>query len=222
MNCAYNEMYLTRARETMGAMLDYAVWDSGTDIDYYFDLFLASGLADRFGNGDPSVIAGKSGPEIVWDVFAATGYSDARVKPRYNLDRSREYWTGWIMAHYQWRTVMPFREIAGALPPSRIRSFYSPFHERDPRAFVEKADMIYLAAKTVSNLKSRREASGMTQGQLADASGVPLRTIQQYEQRRKDIRKAGVGQVLAMSRALGCRLEDILEFAPRTAPAGLT
>ena len=126
------------------------------------------------------------------------------------------------MAHYQWRTVMPFREIAGALPPSRIRSFYSPFHERDPRAFVEKADMIYLAAKTVSNLKSRREASGMTQGQLADASGVPLRTIQQYEQRRKDIRKAGVGQVLAMSRALGCRLEDILEFAPRTAPAGLT
>ena len=213
MNCAYDEMYLPQARETMGAMFDYAVWDCKTDVDLFFDLFLASGLGDRFGNGDPTVVAGKSGPEIAWDVFAATGYSEERQKPRYNLGRSKEYWTGWAMAHYQWRTAMPFREIAAHLPPSRIRSLYSPFHERDPRAFVEKFNSIYAESRGTSNLKRRREVRGMTQGELSAASGVPLRTIQQYEQRRKDIRKAAVGQVLSMSRALGCRLEDILEFS---------
>lgn len=214
MNCAYNETYLPQARETMGAMLDYAVWDCKMDIDLFFDLFLASGLADSFGSGDPAVVAGKSGPEIVWDVFAVTGYSDERPKPRYNLGRSKEYWTGWAMAHYQWRTAMPFREIAAHLPPSRIRSLYSPFHERDPRAFVEKFNSIYAGSKETSNLKERREARRMTQRELAAASGVPLRTIQQYEQRRKDIRKAAVGQVLSIARAVGCRLEDILEFSP--------
>lgn len=213
MNCAYDELYLPQARETMGAMFDYAVWDCKTDIDFFFDLFLTSGLAERFGNGDPTVVAGKSGPEIVWDVFAATGFSDERATPRYNLDRSREYWTGWAMAHFQWHTAMPFREMTPHLGPSRIRSLYSPFHERDPRAFVEKATEIYLEAKKTSNLKMRREARKMTQCELSAASGVPLRTIQQYEQRRKDIRKAAVGQVLSIARALGCRLEDILEFA---------
>ena len=56
--------------------------------------FISAGFADRFGNGDPVVLAGKSGPEIAWDVFGATNYTDLRPKPRYNLNRSKEYWTG--------------------------------------------------------------------------------------------------------------------------------
>ena len=178
MTCAYDEMYLPQARETMGAMLDYAVWDCKVDIDRFFDLFLVSGLANRFGRGDPTVVAGKSGPEIVWDVFAATGFSDERPKPRYNMNRSREYWTGWILAHYQWHTAMSFGEIARYIPPSRVMTLYSPYHERDPRAFIERADEIYLDAKPEANLKMRREARRMSQSELAAASGVPLRTLQ--------------------------------------------
>ena len=60
MTFAYDEIYLPQARETMGAMFDYAVWDCKVDIDRFFDLFLVSGLADRFGRGDPTVVAGKS------------------------------------------------------------------------------------------------------------------------------------------------------------------
>ena len=212
---AYGETYLPQARETMGAMLDYVVWDCKVDIDRFFDLFLVSGLADRFGRGDPTVVAGKSGPEIAWDVFAATGFSDERLKPRYNMNRSREYWTGWILAHYQWHTAMSFGEIVRYIPPSRVMTLYSPYHERDPRAFVERADEIYLEAKSETNLKMRREARRMSQSALSAASGVPLRTLQQYEQRQKDIRKANVDYALSLARVLGCRVEDIIDYTPQ-------
>ncbi len=212
MICAYDETYLPQARETMGAMFDYAVWDCKIDIDFFFNLFIVSGLADRFGNGDPTVVAGKSGPELAWDVFSATGCSGERSRPRYNMNRSKEYWVGWIIAHFQWTSSIPFREIAAFLPPSRVRSLYSPFHERDPRAFVERAREIYADSRKDSNLKQRREARRLSQSQLAEASGVPLRTLQQYEQRQKDIRKANVGYALALARTLGCRIEDIIEY----------
>lgn len=212
MICAYNEIYHPQARETMGAMFDYVVWDCQIDMDFFFDLFISAGFADRFGNGDPVVLAGKSGPEIAWDVFSATNYTALRPKPRYNLNRSKEYWVGWILADYQWRNVMPFREIRTFLPPSRILSLYSPYHERDPRAFTERANEIYREVKKDSNLKVRREARGMSQAALAEVSGVPLRTLQQYEQRQKDVRKANVGYVHRLARALCCRIEDILEY----------
>ena len=215
MTCAYDEMYLPQARETMGAMLDYAAWDCKIDIDVFFGLFVTSGFADRFGRGNPSIVAGKSGPEIAWDVFYATGYTAERPKPRYNMNRSREYWTGWILAHYQWHTAMSFREIMAYLPPSRARSLYSPFHERDPRAFVERADAIYLEGKKETNLKRRREARRMTQTELSAASGVPLRTLQQYEQRQKDIRKANIDYALSLARVLGCSVEDIIDYTPK-------
>ena len=38
-----------------------------------------------------------------------------------------------------------------------------------------------------------------------------LRSIQMYEQRRKDLGRAAVSTVLALARTLGCRIEDLLE-----------
>lgn len=39
-----------------------------------------------------------------------------------------------------------------------------------------------------------------------------LRTLQQYEIRAKDINKAAGATLLSLSRALGCRVEDLLEY----------
>ena len=98
MTCAYNKEYLPRARAAMGTMLDYAVWDVKMDIDEYFSIFVTSGFADRFGNGEPSVVAGMSGVEIAREALTKTGYAEELPRPRFNLDRSREYWTGWAVA----------------------------------------------------------------------------------------------------------------------------
>ena len=209
---AYSRIYLPQARDTLGTMLDYAVWDCKIEIDRFFALFIASGLADRFGHGDPKLVAGKSGVEMAWDVLTKTGYASDLPKPRYNLNRSKVFWTGWALAHCQWATSLPFHALAKHLPPSRFEGLYSPYHERDERALVEKVIQLYRAAKPESNLKIQRQMRGLSQSELAEFSEVPLRTLQQYEQRQKDILKANVAYAVALSHVLGCSVEDILDY----------
>ena len=209
---AYDKTYLPQARETLGVMMDYAVWDCKIKADEFFSLFVTSGLADRFGRGDPKLVAGKSGVELAWDVLSATQYRANLPKPRYNMNRSRAYWVGWALAHCQWATSLPFRMLTKYLPPSRFEGLYSPYHERDARALVEKVVELYRAARTESNLKIQRQFRGLSQSELAERANVPLRTLQQYEQRQKDILKANVAYVVSLAHVLGCSIEDILEF----------
>ena len=67
------------------------------------------------------------------------------------------------------------------------------------------------AASLPTRLMRQRELCSLTQEELAERSGISLRSIQMYEQRRKDLGKAAVSTVLALARTLGCRIEDLLE-----------
>lgn len=64
-------------------------------------------------------------------------------------------------------------------------------------------------------LKERREAAGLSQSQLAAASGVPIRAIRHYEAEaetaHQDINKAEALKVYKMAKVLGCDIADILE-----------
>lgn len=61
------------------------------------------------------------------------------------------------------------------------------------------------------NLKRIRKEAGMSQGRLAEASGVNVRMIQYYEQGFKDINGAAALTVYKLARALGCSMEDLVE-----------
>lgn len=54
-----------------------------------------------------------------------------------------------------------------------------------------------------------RQATGLTQKQLAEKSGVSLSTIQKYERGAKDINNAGLNVVMALCKALGCSVADL-------------
>jgi transcriptional regulator with XRE-family HTH domain len=61
-----------------------------------------------------------------------------------------------------------------------------------------------------SRLKFMRTDKGMSQSQLAEASGVSVRLIQAYEQGYKDINKAQVVTVLQLAEALECDVYEII------------
>lgn len=61
-----------------------------------------------------------------------------------------------------------------------------------------------------SRLKFMREDKGMSQSELAKASGVPLRAIQAFESGYRDINKAQVIKVLQLSEAIECDVYDII------------
>lgn len=63
----------------------------------------------------------------------------------------------------------------------------------------------------MTKLQERRKASGMSQSQLAEASGVNLRMIQAYEINRKDLNQAAASTVKKLADALGCQMEDLID-----------
>lgn len=62
-------------------------------------------------------------------------------------------------------------------------------------------------------LKDYRTASGLSQSQLAKASGVNIRIIQAIEQGWRDINKADAITVYKLSQALNCNMEDLLSLS---------
>lgn len=59
-------------------------------------------------------------------------------------------------------------------------------------------------------LKNARVLAGLSQGQLAELSGVKVRMIQHYEQGTKDINGAKLSTLLSLCIPLKCSLSDII------------
>lgn len=211
MICAYDKVYLEKARTALARMLDFAVYDLNYDISVFFDMFLSSGLAGRFEKGESAVLAGRSGVELAYDVLAAVDPGAKRIKPRYSTSRSAEYWVGWALAYYQWKTALSFSNIIKRVSIQEIMALYIPYHEMDIRQFADKMNELYSRAKPDTNLKMIRTRTGLSQKELAEQSGVPIRTIQQYEQRRKNINKASAEYIVALSKVLFCSPDELLE-----------
>ena len=209
---AYDKVYLEKARVTLARMLDFAVYDLGYGIEEFFNIFINSGIATKFEKGDFQIIAGKSGVELAYEVTEIQGEDKREIKPRYTADRSEEYWTGWALAYFQWETGLSFSEIVKRIPIKDIKSLYNPYHEMDIRQFADKMRELYRIAKPETNLKIIRTKLNLTQKELSDMSGVPLRTVQQYEQRRKNINKAQTEYLVMLSKALSCKIEDLFEY----------
>ena len=205
---AYDKLYLSKAQSSLASMLDFAVYDLKKDINAFYKKFLESKISVQFERGESSVIAGKSGVELALDVLE--NYSLAKkYKPAAN--RSPEYWTGWALAYFQWQTNLSFKQIDSLIPITDVRAMYAPYHEMNISQFCDKMTELYKARKPACNLKTRRLAAGLSQNELAVASGVPLRTIQQYEQKQKDINAAKAQSVISLAKALDCSAEDLME-----------
>lgn len=208
---AYDKVYLEKARVALGRMLDFAVYDLKYDISDFFVLFIQSGVSAKFESGDFSILVGMSGVELAYEVLEQSKIKYERIIPNYTIERSEEYWAGWALAYYQWETAMTFAEIVGYVPIKEIVALYSPYHEMDIRQFVDKMNTLYKVAKPETNLKLFRRKANLSQRELAEQSDVPIRTIQQYEQRQKNINKAQAEYLVALSKVLCCGVEDLLE-----------
>ena len=86
------------------------------------------------------------------------------------------------------------------------------FHEMDITHFVDTMNELWDQYYKETNLKRIRKISGLSQKELAEASGVPLRQIQLFEQRQRDINHTRAIDVVKMSRVLGCKVEDLLQI----------
>jgi DNA-binding transcriptional regulator YiaG len=208
---AYDKLYLEKARTSLARMFDFAVHDLGFELANFYELYIISGYADLFGKGDIRTIAGCSGIELTYTVLDKCNISYKRITPGNIVDRSREYWTGWALAYYQFYSGLSFASIEKQVHISDIVAMYNPYHEMDIHQFVDRMNLLIHANRQEANLKRLRMYAQLSQSELARKSEIPLRTIQQYEQRQKNINKAGADYVITLARVLGCNAEDLLE-----------
>ena len=211
MTRAYQGIYLSKAQSVIGDAFDYAVNTCriiGTD---FVKLFIASSVSKRMENGEPAYLAGKSGIEIVREIVAETKGQELQIEPQEHFERSKEYWIGWAIAYYQWYSGRKYRDIFKVLSFEDLQKMYYTLHEADITKFVDIVDSKIKEYFPETNLKRIRTAYGFTQAELAERSGVSLRSIQMYEQRNKNINKASADTMYSLAKALGCTMEDLIE-----------
>lgn len=208
---AYDELYLERAQNVMAHMLDFAVHGLGYNLQDFFEQFLVSDVCSKFERGQASVIAGKSGTELVLEIVECEQTDDNPREQIVLMYRSPEYWLGWSLAYYQWYSNMRFSEIVGNVPIEEIRNMYDKYHEMDIRHFAERMDQLCHEIRRESRLKAYRTLIGLSQKELAEKTEIPIRTIQQYEQQQKKINKAQAEYLIRLSKALYCEPQDLLE-----------
>ena len=208
---AYNEAYLSDAKRNLALAFDYIINEYGMEPDRAARLFIASGYAELFGKGNPAVISGMTGAELGMAILEKTQQNPNLPPPIPFLDLSPEYWAGWALAEFQWASGRSFRDIFERVAFEEILSMYSVYHEMDVSKFVEEMERRCLKPLEKTRLSICRKNRGFSQSELAEASGVGIKSIQMYEQRLNDIDKAQVHTVYKLARAIGCNVEDILE-----------
>lgn len=208
---AYNELYLDDAKKCLGEMFDYAINICGQNPDWFAKLFVSSGLADKIEKGNPSVISGKAAEETVREMLKQIYPDDNYPNNIFNEEKTPEYWAGWILAQYQWLTAKRFSDIFDRVKLSKIISMYKLYHEMDVTRFFEALDNMCNEVVLETKLRSMRENRQVSQSELSKMSGVPLRSIQLYEQKVNNIDKAQAHTIYKLARALGCNTEDLLE-----------
>lgn len=208
---AYPEMYVSKAQDRLGDAFDYAVNSCNIAGEDFMQMFAASSVSRRMAKADPKYIPGKSGIEIALDVVEEATGRLPDIGQKVNYARSPEYWMGWALAYYQWRSDRQYKEIFQVVGYKDLQKMYYTLHEADVTKFADIMDKLMREHFPETNLKRFRSYTKMTQAELAHRSGVSLRSIQMYEQRNKDINKASVETVYRLAKVFGCAMEDLLE-----------
>ena len=209
---AYDEQYLSDAMHNLGEAFDYARNICQIELDMFLSMMISSGVAALFESGTPKYVSGMSGTELVMDVLKKSGIEQEKASVQTEYDCSPEYWTGWIVAYFQWYTGRSFQSISEVLSMREILRLYPTLHEVSENRAVDTLNNIILKKALPTRLQARRKNSRLTQRKLSEMSGVNIRTIQQYEGRSKDINKAAGATLRSLAQVLSCRIEDLLEY----------
>ena len=223
------------ASRLIGRMLDFAVHSLHMKADEFMDLFIASGTAALFERGDIRITCGMSGIELAYEVLERSGIETERIRTRYTTGESSEYWCGAAICIAQqisgvsFSTIMDQCSVSGMIAEfddkkkELLSSLPWNIDESSRRSAVLDAGLEFCEETAVliadqltkpgseTRLRHYRRKSGLSQSQLAAESGIPVRTIQQYEQRQKDINKAALESIIKLAAALSCEPELLFE-----------
>ncbi len=141
MKYAYSEMYLSDVQKNLGFFFQAALHNLSLPVDQVQKAFLASEIPMQIEFANPNFLCGKSGYEL-----AIIAFPQFEKKLLESIDEpfypQAEYWSGHVLAYYQWISGKIFTEILGKYPLERILSDYRLMHEADITKMVAMMDAV--------------------------------------------------------------------------------
>ena len=199
---AYNKNDLYIVKNRLAQLFELATNIFGQDIDDFANIFINSNICEAFETANSIYVMGKSSIEL-YGLLMNQEVETIVV----NEDASSEFWVGWVLAHAQWFLNVSFSALINAIPCSELIMNYFPYHEMDIMHIVS---LFQDRINKNNAIKQIRKQRNLTQYELSILSGVPERTIKSYEQNKVDITKAQVDTIYYLSKALGCKMEDLI------------
>ena len=199
---AYNEIYLSDVMHNLAALFDIAINAMEIEPNEIAEKFVSSKVASGIESGNPDYISGKSATELLSEII--------NKDVPYNqvpLDRSPEYWAGWVLAYSQWYLNKSFKEILDSVPLSKLIAKYHPYHEAPEE---KTARWIEDNLPIKNKLTYFRQLRKLSKKQLSDLSGINIRSINYYEEDCSLLRKAQADTLYALAKTLDCTIEDLL------------
>ena len=219
----YDKLYIEKAMINMGDMIEYAVLDCDFNGDIFFKLFLESGLAQQFEIGNPSIIVGRSGPELAMEVMTLTNSQLHQTflplkptatddkpfpSPKWRSYRTEYYWCGWVLAYYQWYSRKSFLEIWNSISIATLEKLYPTLHEADISKSVETFNSL-MAKPEKSTVSFLRQVKGFTQKELAEAAGMTISQLQRLEYGQRKVENLTLKTALSLADALGVDVSQL-------------
>ena len=199
------------AEQILAEMFAYIINDCHVNGDWFAKLFVRSGYAGKFEKKDTSFFNEKSGVEIADEILKKTDQQKFIAKANTTDENSAPFWCGRALAMFQKKSKQHYKDIFSYLLVEDLLEDFDEYKHLDEEALFAQLEKMYNQAQNLTKLKKLREQKELSRAQLADCSGVNVRSIRLYEQRQVDINKAQAQTLLKLSQALGCRIEDILE-----------
>ena len=208
----FDKMLLETLVENMGDAFSFVSINYQLDLDVFITTLFFSKILKEIEGLNPKYTTGISGAELALIVINRIGLNPCNQDLDYSRTDIVAYWTGSMLAYFQYVTQIPYSTILSLIKMNEISSLYYPLHEASEDKFVDVLLRIIGERKQISRLQARRKALGLSQSELANYSGVNLRTLQDYEIKRKNINNASISILLKLSNALKCNVTDIIEL----------
>ena len=210
---AYDEKELPQVISTLGKAFEFAEKCLPEGAAGFCRRFANSSVAATCTGPDAHPEIGGSAIELVLDVNEDASIDTLLMNEKRlsKQETGRLRWEAELLCRYQWETRLPFPAVLRTLTEERLHALHADHAELPPAEVVQKISVPETHESTATNLARIRRERGLSQAGLAKASGVTLRSIQQYEQRKKDISHAQARSVLALAQALSCTMEELLE-----------
>ena len=209
---AYYEGYLESAQDTLGNMMDYAVNVCNMGAEEIFVMFLTAGAAQQFEKGNPRYVAGVSGAELAKEVVLCVTKNELTEPAVFFMDKSPEYWCGYILAYYQWRTGRSFQKIHQVISIRDILNLYPTHHEADEERAVETLNQMYEKRHDKTYLQQIRENMGLSKCELAKQTELKEEQVSELEHDFSKIKEVSTVTLFRLAQVLGATMEDLMEI----------